>query len=136
MGSCQVTKEVPLKTNCLSPVFTPRTIKGCLITKQVENLQNKGPDIPRRVSLLCRRTARLHRGWSALRASYIPSSELLYSNVKLFEKAKSSQMYIMMPILWIRKSRLGQADLAGVTVVRPDSCLRFSLEPPFFKISV
>ena len=48
----------------------------------------------------------------------------------------SSQMYIMMPILWIRKSRLGQANLAGVTVVRSDSYLRFSLEPPFFKISV
>ena len=33
----------------------------------------------------------------------------------------SPQMYIIMHILWIRKSRLGQADLAGVTVVRLDS---------------
>ena len=120
--SCQITKEVSLKTHCLSPVFTPRTIKGCLIIEQVEKLQNEGSGIPQCVSLFCR-TARLHCRWSALRASYIPSSELLYSNIKLFEKAVSSQTYTVMPIWWIRKLRLGQADLAGVTVVRPDSYL-------------
>ena len=132
--SHQVTKAVPLKMNCLSPVLTPRTINGCLITKQVEKLQNEGSGIPQCASLLCRRTARLHCRWSTLRAVYTPSSGLLYSNTKLFEKAMSPQMYIIMPILWIRKSRLGQADLAGVTVVRLDSYWKISLEPLFFKL--
>lgn len=43
----------------------------------------------------------------------------------------SPQTYIMIPILWMRKSRRRQADLATVAVIMLDSYSRFSLEPQF-----
>ena len=46
----------------------------------------------------------------------------------------SSQTYIIIPILWMRKSRRRQADLATVTVVMLDSYSRFSLESPFVSL--
>lgn len=46
----------------------------------------------------------------------------------------SPQTYIMIPILWMRKSRRRQVDLATFTVIMLDSYSRFSLEPQFVSL--
>lgn len=77
--SCQAHKEVCLKIDCsdvqLARAF-PRAINGCLITKQVEKLQNKGSGIPLFVELLYMRTMRLHLRLAARRAIYISSARV------------------------------------------------------------